>query len=127
MVIEAFHGIGEHSLEAEQAHSRAQAQRSPMMAWHWALYLALAFGLSSSLHANDKLMHGAAGYICQDLGQRASRRILRLDRVDAMIFSAFTCVFIGAVKEATDRKPDGGDLIAQVLGQAIRVTFEFDW
>ena len=75
----------------------------------------------------DKVAHLGGGYICQDVGRKLSQKILRLDHFDATIFGGFGCAFMGLVKEATDRKPDANDLLFQGIGQAMAITFSWEF
>ncbi len=85
------------------------------------LILMTLLASSLSLADVDKFAHLGGGYICQDIGFRLTRRIMRLDTTDANIYAGFGCGFIGLVKEMADKRFDGGDLAAQAAGQMISI------
>lgn len=75
--------------------------------------------LSSVVRAdNNDTLHFTAGYTLQTFMYGMSKKALRLETHEAIIFSFVTVGFLGLVKEATDRKPSGNDLFYNTVGQA---------
>jgi hypothetical protein len=89
------------------------------------LRLLLAFIILASLFCGyakadeigvDKLEHFTVSFALTKGMQWFSTRGLTLKPIDAKIFSAFTVLFVGTLKEYTDREFDSGDMLANVAG-----------
>ena len=66
----------------------------------------------------DKAAHFGVAYAAQSLTYGFAKKAFRLNRTEALIFSAFTVLVVSTAKEVTDRKFDAGDVRANMLGIA---------
>jgi len=97
--------------------------------------LILATLLCSTSYAiePDKVNHFAAVYAIQTVSYGISSHAFRMERTDALVFSAAVTSMVWFTKEMFDagktRRLDGGDILANVAGQAaaIGTVFVFDF
>lgn len=66
----------------------------------------------------DKVAHFGTSYALQTVTYGFYRKAFRMEKKPALIFATFATILIGVAKEYTDRKIDGGDIGANVLGSA---------
>lgn len=82
--------------------------------------IVMLLGLTNS-HAleTDKAAHFGISYAFQTTTYGFSRKALRLDKTDAMVFSVFTSILLTTAAEymgGSGSHFDGGDIKANVLG-----------
>ncbi len=93
------------------------------------LLAALLFPLTAKGIDTDKAAHFGGGYICQHIGSTLFRKMWGSKKSEIPTYSLpFTgCLLIGVTWEFTGNTPvDFGDLGAQVLGQGLFITIDFE-
>lgn len=66
----------------------------------------------------DKAAHFGISYAAQTFTYGFAKKALRLNKTEALIFSAFAVLVISTAKEYTDSRVDGRDILANSLGTA---------
>lgn len=82
--------------------------------------LSLLFALfSAPVKADtDSFAHFGVAYAAQSFTYGFAKKALRLNRTEALIFSAFTTFVLTTAKEYTDRRVDGRDIKHNAMGIA---------
>lgn len=96
--------------------------------------LIMLIGLNCVALDVDKSAHMGTSYILNTTFYGINKKVLKMDTANALLFSAFTTLAIGAIKESIDaieknKEYDGGDMMYNALGVGLSIgtvyIFEF--
>lgn len=82
---------------------------------------------ASAEFRKDLALHAGLSLVISTASYHFYRQTLELTPTQARVAAFFTTVAVGAIKEATDDKFSGSDMVANAGGAALGVAIAFDF